>query len=381
MTDNSRLFAELDRLAEAALGLDDAIGVTTVSAPGVPSTTRLAGLLEAAQSNAAVNQLPAGPTRGRLVKRAVIRLSRLFTTRQADYNTVIIKAVREAMGVMLTSLRALTQDLKTFGVSASFTQIASEELAAEVAQLRAEVLRLRAASIQPPVFPAGSGYGAQVSDEFYERFQDALRGSEEGIRVSQQHYIEDLETVRHLDGTVIDIGSGRGEFLRLVQARGFDVLGVDTNAFAVDHCFETGVQAIVDDGISYLENSPPERASAITCFHLVEHISPFAQLRLLAGALRALKPGGLLIMETPNPTNLIVGASTFYNDPTHIRPVTPHYLEFAARDAGFAEVELRYLHPAGTYAPDAFAEGSLDAEVAWALRGPQDYAIIARKVA
>jgi hypothetical protein len=36
-------------------------------------------------------------------------------------------------------------------------------------------------------------------------------------------------------------------------------------------------------------------------------------------ALRALMHGGMLILETPNPENLRVGAYAFYNDPTRRR--------------------------------------------------------------
>ena len=43
-------------------------------------------------------------------------------------------------------------------------------------------------------------------------------------------------------------------------------------------------------------------------------------------ALVALQPGGLLIFETPNPTNVNVGASSFYLDPTHLKPLHPQFL-------------------------------------------------------
>jgi O-antigen chain-terminating methyltransferase len=39
-------------------------------------------------------------------------------------------------------------------------------------------------------------------------------------------------------------------------------------------------------------------------------------------------PGGLLILETPNPENLVVGACTFWYDPTHIRPLPPAMMRF-----------------------------------------------------
>ena len=50
-------------------------------------------------------------------------------------------------------------------------------------------------------------------------------------------------------------------------------------------------------------------------------------------------------METPNPENVIVGASTFYLDPGHVRPLPPGLLSFLLEARGLASVETRFLHP------------------------------------
>jgi O-antigen chain-terminating methyltransferase len=60
---------------------------------------------------------------------------------------------------------------------------------------------------------------------------------------------------------------------------------------------------------------------------------------------RVLKPGGLLIVETPNPKNLVVGACNFYSDPTHHKPLFPETLEFIVSHRGFVRIQLQYLHP------------------------------------
>ena len=46
--------------------------------------------------------------------------------------------------------------------------------------------------------------------------------------------------------------------------------------------------------------------------------------------LRALKPGGLLILETSNSENLFVATSHFYLDPTHRRAVPAESSSFMA---------------------------------------------------
>jgi O-antigen chain-terminating methyltransferase len=65
-------------------------------------------------------------------------------------------------------------------------------------------------------------------------------------------------------------------------------------------------------------------------------------------------PGGLLIIETPNPENLVVAGSRFYMDPTHVKPLPPPLLSFAAEYAGFARVKvLRLQEPRSLHDPAA----------------------------
>jgi O-antigen chain-terminating methyltransferase len=90
-----------------------------------------------------------------------------------------------------------------------------------------------------------------------------------------------------------------------------------------------------------------------------------------------LSPGGVLILETPNPETVRVGATTFYRDPTHRNPLMPEVLRFIVEHRGFAAVELLKLHP--------FTEGLLQEKTEDAamlnqvLFGLQNYAIVARR--
>jgi O-antigen chain-terminating methyltransferase len=91
-----------------------------------------------------------------------------------------------------------------------------------------------------------------------------------------------------------------------------------------------------------------------------------------------------VILETPNPTNVVVGSSSFYLDPTHRNPVHPLFLQFLLEARGFVDVELRYLHPsreAGFSLPDDDEpqRRRLVDHLNWAFFGPLDYAVIGRK--
>ena len=95
--------------------------------------------------------------------------------------------------------------------------------------------------------------------------------------------------------------------------------------------------------------------------------------------MRVLKPGGLLIVETPNPTNVVVGAAAFYRDPSHLRPIHPDYLQFLARESGFVAPELRFLHPCAGFEELGPERPTWRLELNWALFGPQDVALLARR--
>ncbi|MEZ5320838.1 MAG: hypothetical protein R2698_01920 [Microthrixaceae bacterium] len=90
-----------------------------------------------------------------------------------------------------------------------------------------------------------------------------------------------------------------------------------------------------------------------------------------------------MIFETPNPENLRVGATSFWLDPTHLRPVPPRLLEFQLAQCGFEEVEIQRLHPSDDAVEvpsdaDPFTRRLADA---WnnLVAGPMDYAVVGRR--
>jgi O-antigen chain-terminating methyltransferase len=83
----------------------------------------------------------------------------------------------------------------------------------------------------------------------------------------------------------------------------------------------------------------------VVSFHVIEHLAPESLDRLARLAWRALKPGGVLILETPNPLSLVVAARNFWLDPTHLRPVHPARLELLLHGAGFEQLERLDLSP------------------------------------
>ena len=158
-------------------------------------------------------------------------------------------------------------------------------------------------------------------------------------------------------------------------------LGIDTNHEVVAAGRRAGLDMRQGDAIDVLGRFEPASVSAVTSFHVVEHVRIPQLLEMIAVAFRVLEPGGRLILETPNPTNLLVGSATFYRDPTHLRPIHPDLLAFLVGEAGFTDIETRFLHPISDEMPDDVDSpaGRFERDLHWAIRGPQDYAVLATK--
>jgi len=113
----------------------------------------------------------------------------------------------------------------------------------------------------------------------------------------------------------------------------------------VQQCRDRGFDVQESDALEYLKKLDPNSLGVITGFHIIEHLPLRTLISLFDESLRALMPGGMVIFETPNPENIIVGSCNFYYDPTHIRPIPPDVLQFLAETRGFVKTEILRLHP------------------------------------
>jgi SAM-dependent methyltransferase len=188
---------------------------------------------------------------------------------------------------------------------------------------------------------------------------------------------------------VLDVGCGRGEFLAALANEGIDGTGVDIDVGMVEAARAAGVDAHHADALTYLEAAPEARYGAICAIQVVEHLDFDTLLRLVDLAASRLRPGGVFIAETPNPSALFVLGNTFLLDPSHVRPIHPSLLVFLCERAGFAGVDLRFEEPLESHFLPLLDEGADQPE--WAGRineslrrlnttlfGPQDYAVVAR---
>jgi O-antigen chain-terminating methyltransferase len=226
----------------------------------------------------------------------------------------------------------------------------------------------------------------QALEPLYAAFEAAFRGSRETIMRRCEPYVAWIEQsgAGSEDAPILDIGCGRGEWLQLLNFKGKTAKGVDLNGTFVEECRSIGLDVVRQDAVAYLKSLPDGSLGAITSMHLVEHLPFEVMIALIDEALRVLRPGGILALETPNPENLTVGAHWFYMDPTHRNPIPPLALRWLVEERGFAESRIERL----TYARESTAPAKVDDSVPGAatinalvelVSAPTDYAIVGVK--
>jgi len=115
---------------------------------------------------------------------------------------------------------------------------------------------------------------------------------------------------------------------------------------------------------------------------VVEHLPGPTLAQSLALAAAKLRAGGVLIAETINPLSPIA-LRNYFADLTHAQPLVPETLELLARQAGFAETEIRFLNePAERLTePDDPVIAANVRRLNELLFAPLDYALVARTAA
>jgi O-antigen chain-terminating methyltransferase len=200
----------------------------------------------------------------------------------------------------------------------------------------------------------------------YFAFEAKLRGSTADVRERQRVYVDDFRGA----APVLDVGCGRGEFLGLLRDAAIEAAGIDADADMVAYARGEGLRVEQADALAHLEAVPEGSLGGVFAAQVVEHLPPAALFRLLELSARALRPGGVLVAETINPLSPLALRS-YFADLTHAQPLVPETLVLLARQAGFREVETRFLN-APRHA------GDVDERIREILFAPLDYAIIAK---
>ncbi|MBX3010553.1 MAG: methyltransferase domain-containing protein [Caldilineaceae bacterium] len=173
-----------------------------------------------------------------------------------------------------------------------------------------------------------------LEHRYYEYLYSKGYSSNEALQQVLRWYL------RYFQGfhRVLDIGCGNGEFLRLLQEAGHEAVGVDIDPAMVAQCQAQGLTAYTADVLIWLPTQAGQY-DAIFSSNVIEHLDAKTVLAVVEQAYQALRPGGFLLLGTPNPESAIVQFHEYWRDPTHVRLYSRQLLEFFLHSSGFTEVQ------------------------------------------
>jgi SAM-dependent methyltransferase len=148
------------------------------------------------------------------------------------------------------------------------------------------------------------------------------------------------------EAAILDAGCGSGVWLEFLRGRGYRRLaGVDLSAeqLAAARARSPGVELHPGDLLEFLAGKENEY-DLVTALDVIEHLDKAGALRFLDLAWRSLRPGGGLILQTPNAASPW-GMSVRYGDFTHECCFTPGSLGQLLAAAGFTGIEVQAAGP------------------------------------
>src|SRR3569623_959126 len=326
---------------------------------------------------------------------SILRLPRILRgmkQQMTGQNEEIRQLIQSANGIFseirtaLDEVRAMARlaDRDALGAQ-DISRGAVESLSAMSGQMLEQSGRLRALIEQAKqALPAGATapvlaeLDAHRFDDLYLAMQLIFRGSSDDVTAKSERYLPLLLNNEWLarGETFLDIGCGRGEWLALLRSKTIACRGIAHSEAMVAEAKARGFDVVAADAVAYLKGQPDASLGGISAFHVVEHIPFFDLVDLLDELRRVLKPGGVLLFETPNPENLVVGACKFNYDPTPQKPLPPELLNFVVTVRGLPSRVIRRPEDCAIDAgPSEFNPQDLND---W-FRLPMDYAIFATK--
>lgn len=174
--------------------------------------------------------------------------------------------------------------------------------------------------------------------DFYER--KYLEGDE--IRRTSKLYALECVPSAEPPLQILDIGCGTGNNSSVMAAKGHRVTGVDISDHAIERYRRNGFEGQtmdIEKGLGF----PGESFDLAFCSEVIEHL--VRPERFAAETYRVLRPGGQLVLSTPNSAfwlyrlAAVLGlAVSDLQHPMHLRFFTRRNLKRLLEQAGFEEV-------------------------------------------
>ena len=190
-------------------------------------------------------------------------------------------------------------------------------------------------------------YRQTVYEQYASRFKDETQSfnrarAERWGRLYRRHLRCWLPADR--DAAILDAGCGSGRLLYLLKNLGYHGLrGVDVSRQQAALASQVIDDVRVENVLSYLEDRQGQ-FDAIFALDLIEHLTKTEVLEFLRRCAEALRPGGRLVLQTPNAASPFVSAVR-YGDFSHETCFSPRLLVQLLQMSGFDRCTVKECGP------------------------------------
>jgi SAM-dependent methyltransferase len=174
--------------------------------------------------------------------------------------------------------------------------------------------------------------GQRAVHQFYLPFYAPAQGHTSSGHVAAGHAVAGQTT------KVVDLACGDGDFVALLLEAGVDALGVDADPKTCADAQAKGLPVRCQNVFDYLAATPANSVDGIFSAHLVEHLAYPQVVELVAEAARILRPGGRLLLATPDCRSLFSHLEMYYLHFGHVSFYHPRLLTFFMEQEGFTDL-------------------------------------------
>lgn len=192
-----------------------------------------------------------------------------------------------------------------------------------------------------------TSYRSRIYAEYASRFQDAPETFD--VKAARKwggpyrYYLRRWLPERR-DARILDVACGGGKLLQFYLDCGYTkISGIDLSPEQIALARQVTKQVVQANILEYLEQHE-NTFDFISGLDIIEHFYKEEVLCFLDLCFAALKPGGRLVLQTPNAESPW-GAHHRYNDFTHEVAFNPNSLSRMLRLVGFERIESRETGP------------------------------------
>lgn len=192
-----------------------------------------------------------------------------------------------------------------------------------------------------------TAYRERIYDRYASGFQDAgeafdVAAAERWGKAFDWYLREWLPEDKN--APILEVACGRGNLLHFFKTRGFkNISGVDVSPEQVVLARQV-IETVHEENVLEFLDAHGGEYELIVGLDIIEHFNKDEVLRFLDGCRSALKPGGRLVLQTPNAETPWAGYHR-YNDFTHEVCFQHNSLARLLRLCGFHDVVAREQGP------------------------------------